>query len=276
MTPSWVELVGRNAAAESVHLSGTLVVTETPDETVRYDFHHAPGGRWRIDNDGQVIYVAGPARTVARVDDEMRELSDRIRIVMLGTQFTPLDLLGPDSMLGKMSIDVRPIGDAQPVEVAGRSAWSVPLAAPGQGTIHVAIDDSTGVVARVSDDDRTLLQLERLNDSTPSDDSLFEWDGPVGEPVTGRRTPPQDTPDLDEQIAFARAMVTAQELADDVMEAIRTAGSEAAARAALVELLDVSDDIADAVAAARISLFRADLAAQTRRTLQTLEEQRGR
>lgn len=42
--PSWVELVGRNSAAEAVSLSGTVVVTEMPSEQVFYDFHHGPGG----------------------------------------------------------------------------------------------------------------------------------------------------------------------------------------------------------------------------------------
>ncbi|WP_299569437.1 hypothetical protein [uncultured Williamsia sp.] len=272
--PSWGELVGRNAAAEAVHVAGTLVVTESPDEAVRYDFHHAPGGRWRIDQDGQTIYVAGPAGTVARVDEEMRVLDGRIRMVMLGTQFTPLDLLGADSMLGKMSSDVRPVGDARPVEVGGRSSWSVPVAAPGQATLHISIDDATGIVARVSDDDRTFLQLDEISELTSSSDALFEWDGPVGEPITGRPKPSQDAPDLDEEIAFTRAMVTAQELAGDVMAAMSTARGESEARAALAELLDVPDHIADPVAAARISLFRADMAAQTRRTLRTLEENR--
>ena len=177
-------------------------------------------------------------------------------------------------MLGKMSHDVRPIGDAQPVEVAGRSAWSVPLAAPGQGTIHVAIDDSTSVVARVSDDDRTLLQLETLTESTSLSDELFEWDGPVGEPVTGRQTPPQDTPDLEEQIAFMQAIVAAREHVAEIVDAITTAGSERDARDALAELLDVSRDIADAIAATPLSTFRADMAEGHRRTLRALHERR--
>ncbi|GAA1877537.1 hypothetical protein [Williamsia serinedens] len=274
-SPSWVELVGRNAAAEAVSVSGTLVVTESPDETVRYDFAHAPGGRWRIDRDGQTIYVAGPERTVIRIDGEMRLMDGDIRVPILGTHFTPLDLLGADSLLRKLSQDVAPIGNAQGVEVAGRPAWSVPLAAPGQGTIHVAFDDATGVLSRVANDDgRALLDLEHLDVSASSGKSFFAWDGPVGEPLGRRGRPPQNTPDLDEQIAFTRAMVAAQERADEVMFVIRTAESEPAARAALSELLDVPGDIADAVAAARLSLFRSDMAVQTRRTLRSLEEQR--
>lgn len=275
MTPSWIELAGRNAVAESVHVAGTLVVTESPDETVRYDFRHAPGGRWRIDRDGQTIYVSGPDLTVISVDGEMHPLDGDIRVPILGTQFTPLDLLGPDSMLRSMSSDVAPVGEAQRVDVAGRSAWSVPIAAPGQGTIHVTFDDATGVLSRIaSDDGRSLLVLDELSESTSSDDTLFAWDGPDGEPMAGRRGPSRRSPDLDEKIEFMQAIVAARDIVGDVMEAITTAESESAVRAALVDLLDVSDDIADAVAAAPLSTFRADMAAGNRRTLRTLQEQR--
>jgi hypothetical protein len=274
-SPSWIELVGRNAAAESVRLAGTLVVTEVPDEAVRYDFHHAPGGRWRIARDGQTIYVAGPEETVIRIDGDMRPMDGDIRVPILGTNFTPLDLLGPDSLLRSMSQAVAPVGDALGVEVAGRPAWSVPLAAPGQGTIHVVFDDATGVVSRVANDDgQALLDLEHLDVPASSDESVFRWDGPVGEPLGRRGRPSRDAPDLDEDIRFLQAILAAHDHVEEVMAAITSADSESGARVALAELLDVSDDIADAVAAAPLSAFRADMAEGNRRTLRTLQERR--
>ena len=92
--------------------------------------------------------------------------------------------------------------------------------------------------------------------------------------VTGRRTPPQDAADLDEQITFMHAILAAAQRVDDVMGAITAAESDRAARLALMELLDVTGDIADAIAAAPLSTFRADMVAGHRRTLRALHERR--
>lgn len=273
MSPSWVELVGRNAAAEAVSLSGTLVVTEMPGEQVFYDFHHAPGRRWRIEQNGLPVYLSGTSRTVVRIDDQMQLLGGDFSVVGLGTHLSPLDLVGDASMLRMMSRDVRPIGDAAPVEFHGRTAWSVPLASPGGATVHVAIDDATGFVSRVSDDNRVLLALEEVEEHAALPESLFEWDGPVADPPTSSRRGAGDG-GVDERIAFTRAMIDAQARATDVITAIVTADSESAARTALIDLLGVTGEIADGIAAAPLTAFRADIAASTRRTLRTLQGRR--
>lgn len=221
-----------------------------------------------------MVYLAGPRRTVVRIDGAMCRLGGDFGVVWLGTHLSPLDLLGDDSMLRTMSRDVRPIGGASPVEVDGRPAWSVPLASPGGATVHVAIDDATGFVSRVSDDNRVLLALEEVEEHAALPESLFEWDGPVADPPTSSRRGADDG-GVDERIAFTRAMIDAQARATDVVTAIVEADSESAARTALIDLLGVSGQIADGIAATPLTAFRADVAASTRRTLRTLQAQRG-
>lgn len=102
-TPSWAELSGRNAATESVRVTRTLTVRESPDEEIVFDAQHAPGARWRVERPGRPIYLANGRTSVVRVNDHMQQLDGAIRMALLGARFSPLELLGPDSLLHKIS-----------------------------------------------------------------------------------------------------------------------------------------------------------------------------
>lgn len=274
-TPSWIELVGRNAAAESVYLTGTLEVGESPSDSLRFDFHHAPGEKWRIEHEGLPVYIASAKTTVVRIDDQMQRLDGDIQLPILGAQFNPLNLLGSASLLHNMSSGMKADGPASPIDAGGRAAWSIRLLTPGDEQIVMTFDDATGLLVRVENcDGIALLQVSNLAEPESLPDSLFVWEGPVQEARPsrrGRRDPQQSE---DERIEFMRAVVTAHERSHEVLDAIANSDGESAARAALVQLLGVTEFGADAIMATPLSQFRGDHAAGNRRTLEVMEQRR--
>ena len=272
-TPSWVELAGRNAAAESVHVTGTLTVRESPDEEIVFDFQHGPGGRWRVESAGRPIYLANGQTTVVRVDDHMQQLDGDIRMALLGAQFSPLELLGPDSLLHKMSAGLA-ADTPSLADFGGRPAWSVRLTGSSGGAVVLAFDDSTGVLVRVANDrGEVLLVVDNLAEPEFLPDTLFVWDGPI-RPAPSPHDRRRHTADDDtERLEYIRAIVAAQTRPHEVLTAVAAADGEAAARAALIRLLGVTELGADAIMTTPIGLFRSDHTIANRRTLRTLEEQ---
>jgi hypothetical protein len=273
-TPSWIELAGRNAAAKAICLSGTLTATGK-NEVSRVDFQHAPGGRWRVEHEGQPVYIASGATAVVRVEGHMRRLDGDIRMPMLGARFSPLDLLGRESLLHKMSTSMAVDGDAEQRTIGGRAAWSIRLRAPKRDPIEITFDDATGVLIRLATADGTVaLTVDGLSVPETLPDSLFGWDGPVHDERPARRTRRSDEDDETERIEALRALVAAHSQPRQVMAAIADADSEREARASLAELLGLSDSGADHILAAPIGIFRGDHAVANRRTLEIMEDRR--
>lgn len=178
-TPSWIEWAGRNAAAEAICLSGTLIATGK-NEVSRVDFQHAPGGRWRVEHEGQPVYIASDATAVVRLDGYMRRLNGDIRLPMLGARFSPLDLLGRESLLHMMSTSMAVDGDAEQRTIGGRAAWSIRPRVPKRDPMEMTFDDATGVLIRLAAPDGTVaLTVDGLSAPETLPDSLFGWDGPV-------------------------------------------------------------------------------------------------
>ena len=270
--PSWVELAGRNAAAESVYVTGTLTVSEPPGEEIVLDFQHAPNGRWRVESDGIPVYLASGRTRVVRIGDDMQQLDGDIQLPILGAQFSPLDLLGPRSLLHNVSAAMIP-DVARPVDVGGRAAWSTRLVATGGGSINLIFDDATGLLVRVANDGgEALLRVDNLAEPDALPDALFVWDGPIRSSPAPRDRRRDGENDEDERIEFMRAVVAAQARPQEVLAAVAAEDSEAGARAALARLLDVSEFGADAIMATPLGLFRGDHVIANRRTLAILEE----
>lgn len=273
-TPSWVELAGRNAAAEAVNVAGILIVDEPYSGSVRFDFRHAPGGKWRIEHEGQPVYLANGRHSFTRIDGEMQRFDGDFQLPTLGAHFSPLDLLGPSSLLHRMNTKVSVEGAAQHVDGGGRAAWSIKLLGSAGHDITMTFDDATGVLVRLEDAaGATRLQVSDLNEPGSFSESLFVWDGPVRAARPGRERARSTEDDEDQRIEFMRSRVAAQTRAQDVLSVITAADSEAEARAALMQLLDVTEFGAESIMATPIGQFRGDFTASDRHTLEAMEQQ---
>ncbi|PHV66737.1 hypothetical protein [Williamsia muralis] len=280
-TPSWVELAGRNAAAETVYVSGSMRTSakegnETPGPV--FDFWHGPHDRWRIEREGDVVYIQGAGeKPLVRIDGEMRRLGEDIRVVNLGAHFSPVDLLGGDSLLRRMSQKMSVVAPPARVDRAGRAAWRTTLLSRSDDSIEITFDDITGIIVGVGNPERgDLFEVYDVSehDDLPAD--LFVWSGPVVEAESrdrGRRGGrPGDPRERREQtFEVMAATVAALDRPQDVLEAIAGADNGAAARAAIIELLGVSEPGAEAVAAMQLSQFRSDVARMARAGLIELQ-----
>lgn len=280
-TPSWVELAGRNAAAETVYVSASMRTaargsSETPE--LVFDFWHGPHDRWRIEHEGDVVYLqAAGEKPLVRIDGEMRRLGGDFGIVNLGSQASPLDLLGENSLLRRMSQNMRVAAPPAPIDRAGRAAWSTTLQSKSDDSVEITFDDITGIIVGVGNPERgDLFEVYNVSehDDLPAD--LFVWTGPVvdAEPRDrgrrgGRPTDPRER--HEQTFEVMAATVAALDRPRDVLEAIAGADNGAAARAAIIELLGVSERGAEAVAAMQLSQFRSDVARMARAGLIELQ-----
>lgn len=272
-TPSWVELAGRNAAAEAVTVAGILTVDEPSSRSARFDFLHAPAGKWRIEHEDQPVYLTNGRHSFTRIDGEMQRLDGDFHLPILGTHVSPLDLLGPGSLLHRMSAKVSVEGPARHTDLGGRAAWSITLGSGGHD-ITMTFDDATGILVRLEDADGvTRLQVSDLNELSSLSESLFVWDGPVREAPRRRGRAQSTEDDEDRRIEFMRSRVAAQTRPQDVLTAITTADSETEARAALMHLLDVTEVAAESILATPIGQFRHDHTVSDRHTLEAMEQQ---
>ncbi len=183
-SPSWVELAGRNAAAEAVCVSASMRMTGRDGDQVldeRFDFWHGPGGLWRIERDGEVVYVAtADGESLVRIDGQMRRLrGGDVTMVWLGPAFSPLDLLGLDSLLRKMSAGMT-ASSPQRTEVDGRLAWAVTLTARTGESIDLVFDDTTGVLVALSTSSRSgRLVVSNVVEHDRLDERAVRVRGPV-------------------------------------------------------------------------------------------------
>ena len=147
----------------------------------RFDFWHSPGGLWRIERDGEVVYVStATGDSLVRIDGRMNRLSGGdVTMVWLGRAFDPLDLLGLDSLLKKLSAGMA-ASSPQRTEVDGRLAWAVTLTARTGESIDLVFDDATGVLVGLSSSSHSgRLVVSNLVEHDRLDDELFSWRGPV-------------------------------------------------------------------------------------------------
>ncbi|MFT4126696.1 MAG: hypothetical protein QM662_10750 [Gordonia sp. (in: high G+C Gram-positive bacteria)] len=248
--PSWVELVGRNAAAEVVWVSGVLRITEPVEE---FGFWHGPGGRWRIEHVGEVIYLcAAGQKPLLRRDGEMRALGGDLRVATFGTPVSPLELLGDSSLLRGMAAGLVVARAPQRVDPQGRPAWSTILAGPSGDTGEIWIDDATGLIVRMSAPSTAgVLEVTGLADHDTLPDELFRWEGPIVADETGG---PHEIGRA--RVEILSALVAALDRPREVLDVLTRIDDDAAARAALTELLGATDDGVDAVLAMQLRRFR--------------------
>jgi hypothetical protein len=275
-TPSWAELVGRNVAASASSLSGSLRVSgknrqdEPFDE--RFDFWHGGGGQWRIERDGTVVYLASADGTVTvLVDGEMRrQASGRIQMAWVGSMFSPLDLLGEESLLRKMSTRMRASREAEAIENDGRATWSTELVTPkGDDTIELAFDDATGTLVLLRSPKGGLLQVTNLAVHDQIESERFTWDGPVVDADSGRNDPRAQAAN---RIEILSALVSALERPQDLLSAVAGTADHQQARTAVVDLLGVSDTGADAVLSMQVRRFGSAEVDKIRRELAELRQ----
>lgn len=147
----------------------------------QFDFWHSHGGLWRIERDGEVVYVStATGDSLVRIDGRMNRLSGGdVTMVWLGRAFDPLDLLGLDSLLKKLSVGMA-ASSPQRTEVDGRLAWAVTLTARTGESIDLVFDDATGVLVGMSSSSHSgRLVVSNLVEHDRLDDELFSWRGPV-------------------------------------------------------------------------------------------------
>ncbi|MBT2270270.1 hypothetical protein [Rhodococcus qingshengii] len=276
LSPSWVELVGRNAAAEEICVSGVMRMTEkagsqTPDGD--FGFWHGSGGRWRIERGGEVVYISrADGGTFVGIDNEMQCHRGSFGTTHLGSAFSPLDLLGPDSVLRRMSVHVD-VSDLTLGVVGGRAAWSTAVTQTSGVAFDVAFDARTGVLVRMAGPkDSGGFEVVHLTEHGQLGAELFRWDGPsVNAPMSARRRPSEDPGQRGEvRLEELTALVAALDRSQDVLAVIAAAEGGRAAREAIVDLLGVSAVGAEAVASMALMGFRPDVARRVRAELAAL------
>ncbi|MBT2272197.1 hypothetical protein [Rhodococcus qingshengii] len=277
LSPSWVELVGRNAAAEAVSVSGLMRMTgEAGGQTADGDFGfwHGTGGLWRIERGGEVVYISRAGREMfVRIDDEMQRHRGSFGVAHLGSAFSPLDLLGPDSVLRRMSVKID-VSDPLLGVVGGRAVWSTVVTQTSGVAFDVAFDARTGVLVRMAGPkDSGGFEVVHLTEHGQLGAELFRWDGPsMDAPMSARRRPSEDPGQRAEvRMEELTALVAALDRSQDVLAVIVAAEGGRAAREAIVDLLGVSAVGAEAVASMALMGFRSDVARRVRAELAALQ-----
>ena len=164
--PSWVELMGRHAASAALYLSGEMrYPSEVNGELVerRFTFWHGPAQRWSIADQHGVRYVrtgTGDEFLQPEPGDDFVRLGGRYNLVNLG-DFSPLDLIAPDSLTDKMSTELGVLTTPAEIHVADRPAWTVDLGNDAT-RISLVFDDATGVITQMLNPDSDVFPLEVL------------------------------------------------------------------------------------------------------------------
>jgi hypothetical protein len=253
------------------------VTTGDADE-VDFRFWHGPHGQWRIEHDGEAIYLSGAGeKPLVWIDGHMQRQGGDFGVVDLGSQFSPLDLLGPESLLARMSQGMRESEPPHRIELGGRVAWSTTLVSASDHPVEIAFDDGTGILVKIGSPERgALFDVSDIVEHTELPATRFSWDGPVVEAEVhsrGRRRPATDPRERhNEMVEVLTANAAAQERPHDVLRVIAEADGDTAARTAIMALLGVSERGADAVTSMQLSQFRPDVVRETRAGLIRLSE----
>ncbi|WP_435084716.1 hypothetical protein [Gordonia hongkongensis] len=261
--PSWIELVGRNFAAGTLYLSGRLSVTLDGAEE-HFRFWHGPGGQWRIESGDDVVYVRASGQApIVRVGGHMQRV---YRPVKLGAAArSPLDLFGVHTLLANRSQSLEVRSEPVSVMVEGRAGWLTELGSEGAtSAISAVIDDATGVLCRY-EAARIVLVVSELAEHESLPAGRFAWTGPVAaEDPGGDNSPAAKAARRLRQHETTAARVAALDQPFEVLHTILQAGDGVQARAALRELLHVSEFGADAVESMPLRLFNPEYANKIR------------
>ncbi|NKZ84750.1 hypothetical protein GS982_21500 [Rhodococcus hoagii] len=189
---------------------------------------------------------------------------------------SPLDIVGPDTLLHNLSRRLVPTAAATATVIDGRRGWELALV-PGageQGRLTVVIDDTTGLLTRLDSTENelatTLTDVE-VHDTLPA--STFTWDGPI---AAASPHPADPLTTLGQRREIISAVASALEHREQVFHALADSADTESARTELMNLLDVTTTGADAILAiqlrrlsrqerARILRERDDLDAEHRR-----------
>lgn len=237
-----------------VPFTGRLTST-TPDGAEVFDFWHGGGGRWRIEQGGEVLYVDDGETAYNRGrDGQMVRIVQGRRIAMswVGKGLGPRDIAGPDGVLHKMSRGAAALTEPSSTRFAGREAWTVELGAPGTGSdqrMTVTIDSSSGVIVGVVSTQGLAVDVEGLS-TDPIDDDVFRWrsaEGPVPQP-----DPRQSHAVASERLAILTAIDEALGRRADVLATVEREESVDDARRAVADLLGITRGQADSVLALQI------------------------
>ncbi len=253
--PSWVELMGRHAAAGTLFLSASMRFTDSDTSAPvddEYRFWHGPDNRWRIESEAETIYVRNPQTTLLRGGDgQMRRLEGRITIPLLGP-VTPIEMIGQGSMLLHMSESVR-IGPVSSTILDGRQGWSVILTHTDADPALAVLDDETGMTARMElPGGAAVASISDISVYDDLPESVFAWDGPID------GDPPSPSPPIDHHRARLDILTAIERALDrrtEVFEVVARSAEPADAAAAVGRLLDVEPSGAEAVLALQLRRF---------------------
>ena len=260
--PSWIELVGRNFAAGTLHLSGRLSVT-LDGAVEHFRFWHGPRGQWRIESGDDVVYVSASGQSpIVRVDGRMQHVYRPVKLGAAGR--SPLDLFGLNTLLAGKSQSLEVRRPPTSVVIGERQAWSTQLISGSPTSAVVAvIDDATGVLCRYEAGRISLAVSELVeHDSLPVE--RFTWTGPIAADAREDNSPAAQAARRLRQHETTAARVAALDRPFDVLRTIRETRDAVHARAALRELLQVSEFGADAVESMPLRFFNPEYANKLR------------
>ncbi len=249
---SWVELMGRHTASATVYVSGSLRYRDGAGEWGGvFEFRHGPGQRWHIsDEDQRVVYTQdGDGVTHTRDDGALVRVDADMILPLTYAAIRPFDVIGPRSLLYRMTASKRILTSPFEVVHDGRPAWTTVFEAYGkQG--EVTIDAATGVVVQMSSNALVALEVIGLTEHTVLPESAFT----PGDDDAAPRPRTITAPTSAEIVAAAQprlelldAIATAVEHRDQLLELIATAPTPGHARTALGKRFGISDVGADAV-----------------------------
>ena len=184
-------------------------------------------------------------------------------------QVTPLDLIGPESMLIKMSEDAY-VGSVSAAQVDGRPGWSVPIGTSDSDAMTVVLDDETGVTTRMaSAGDIAVAAVSDLAVHHDLPESLFIWDGPISEnPDRPIRSLDHHRQRLEILIALERAL----DRRTEVIEVVARSAEPGEAAVAVGRLLDIDAVGAEAVLAMQLRRFSGSERASISTEVQEMRE----
>ncbi len=269
-SPSWIELVGRNFAAGVLYLSGRLSVT-LDGSAEHFSFWHGPREQWWIESGDDVVYVSASGESpIARVDGRMQYVHGRVKLGAAAR--SPLDLLGPNTLLASKSQSLEVRREPTPVTVEGRRAWSTELGSEAAAPTVAVVDDATGVLCRYEAARLSLAVSELVeHKSLPAD--RFAWTGPIAEDDSREGSSPAARASRRlHQRETTAAKVAALDQPFDVLRTILEADNAVHARAALRELLHVNESGADAVESMPLRFFNPEYATNLRGQLRALHD----
>lgn len=250
------------------------MTARTPDGAETFDFWYSAAGKWRVEHEGEVLFLTDGTATFLRGEDGDLTRHDggrsSFRAVGLGSGFSPLDLVGGQGLLYRMSRDIAVVGGPEPRNVEDRECWSTELAT-GESPdrrVTITIDGRTGLVVGVDTPAGGSVEVTGLREDSFDDALFLPDDAPdaVEVPVVTDR---QRMVERLQRLAALDAGLTRR---DEVMRLVADAADAETAVAAVAELLDVDVVAAGVVLAAQVRSFTVEARDKLARELADLRE----